>query len=81
MQEPGRAERDFGRFDLKTVFKKIYIMFTDNELQVASDDEEILDLVDESAPLPDWFSEEDLRIYGELYEKSGFQTALQVPYR
>ncbi|XP_057792542.1 uncharacterized protein LOC131009273 [Salvia miltiorrhiza] len=80
-REEGRAEKDFGRFDAKTVFKKIYIMFTASELQVASEDQEIMDLVDESAPLPAWFTEEDLRVYGELYEKSGYQTALQVPYR
>lgn len=81
MQEPGRAEKDLGRFDVKTVVKKIYIMFTASELQVASEDEETMDLVDETAPLPPWFTEEDLQTYAELYEKSGFRTALQVPYR
>nr|XP_016484478.1 PREDICTED: uncharacterized protein LOC107805020 isoform X2 [Nicotiana tabacum] len=39
-----------------------------------------MDIVQPSTPLPPWFSEEDLEIYGALYEKSGFQTALQVPY-
>ncbi|MBA0843208.1 hypothetical protein Goarm_000419 [Gossypium armourianum] len=48
---------------------------------VAVDDQEILDLVDSSTPLPTWLSEEDLVEYGSLYEKSGFRTALQVPYR
>ncbi|KAL2335298.1 hypothetical protein Fmac_016511 [Flemingia macrophylla] len=33
------------------------------------------------APLPSWFTEEDLATYGALYEKSGFQPALQIPYR
>nr|KJB79967.1 hypothetical protein B456_013G075100 [Gossypium raimondii] len=66
---PGRAEADFGRFDTKIVIRK-----------VAVDDQEILDLVDSSAPLPPWLSEEDLAVYGSLYEKSGFRTALQVPY-
>ncbi|XVF44398.1 hypothetical protein PTKIN_Ptkin02bG0116700 [Pterospermum kingtungense] len=41
----------------------------------------ILDLVDSSAPLPPWFSEEDLAVYGSLYQKFRFRTALQVPYR
>lgn len=81
LQEPGRAERDFGRFDIETVVKKIYILFTASELQVASEDQEIMDLVDSSAPLPPWFSEEDLTNYAKLYEKSGFQTPLQIPYR
>lgn len=79
--EPGRAEKDFGRFDVKTVIRKIYVMFSGSELQVAKDDQEIMDLVDASAPLPPWFSEDDLDVYAKLYEKSGFRTALQVPYR
>lgn len=80
-QEPGRAEADFGRFDVKTVIKKIYILFSGSELQIANDDQEIMDLADSSAPLPPWFSEADLSAYADLYEKSGFRTALQVPYR
>lgn len=80
-QEPERAEKDFSRFDVKTVIRKIYILFTESELQVARHDQEILDLVDPSAPLPSWFSEEDLTNYAALYENSGFQTPLQVPYR
>ncbi|PIN12654.1 Soluble epoxide hydrolase [Handroanthus impetiginosus] len=80
-QEPGRAEKDFGRFDVKTVIKNIYIMFCGSELPAASEDQEIMDLVDESTPLPSWFSEDDLQTYATLYENSGFETALQVPYR
>ncbi|KAK8564050.1 hypothetical protein V6N12_036181 [Hibiscus sabdariffa] len=79
--EPGRAEADFGRFDVKTVVKRIYILFCRSELQVAGDDEEIMDLVDQSTPLPPWFTEEDLDAYATLYQNSGFTTALQVPYR
>nr|POE96096.1 epoxide hydrolase b [Quercus suber] len=48
---------------------------------MAAENQEIMDLVDSSTPLPPWFTEEDLATYGALYEKSGFQTALQVPYR
>lgn len=80
-QVPGRAEADFARFDVRTVVKRIYILFTWSELQVAGKDEEILDLVDPSAPLPSWFSEEDLSFYASLYEKSGFHYALYLPYR
>lgn len=82
LQEPGRPEKDFGRFPVKTVVKNIYILFSGSELPVANDEEqEIMDMVDPSTPLPPWFSEEDLHQYAALYEKSGFQTALQVPYR
>lgn len=38
-------------------------------------------MVDPSTPIPPWFTEEDLNYYGALYEKSGFQTTLQCPYR
>ncbi|KAK9056316.1 hypothetical protein SSX86_027406 [Deinandra increscens subsp. villosa] len=80
-EEPGRAEADFGRFDAKTVVRKIYIMFSSSEIQIASENQEIMDLVDPSTPLPSWFTEDDLAVYGDLYQKSGFQTPLQVPYR
>ncbi|XP_059282287.1 uncharacterized protein LOC132036075 isoform X2 [Lycium ferocissimum] len=79
--EPGRAEADFGRFDAKTVVRKIYISFSRSELPIADENQEILDLVEPGTPLPFWLSEKDLAIYGALYEKSGFQTALKVPYR
>ncbi|KAK3018875.1 hypothetical protein RJ639_004440 [Escallonia herrerae] len=80
-REPGRAEADFGRLDVKTVVRNIYILFSRSEIPIASEDKEIMDLVEPSTPLPSWFTEEDLATYGALYEKSGFRTALQVPYR
>ncbi|KAI4322656.1 hypothetical protein L6164_022329 [Bauhinia variegata] len=80
-QEPGRAEADFGRFDVKSVIRNIYTLFSRSEVPVASDDQEIMDLFNPSTPLPPWFSEEDLATYASLYEKSGFKFALQVPYR
>ncbi|CDO99576.1 unnamed protein product [Coffea canephora] len=79
--EPGRAEADFGRFDCKTVVRNIYILFSRSEIPIAKENQEIMDMVDSSTPLPSWFTEEDLENYGALYDKSGFQTALQVPYR
>ncbi|GLU23037.1 hypothetical protein SLE2022_390710 [Rubroshorea leprosula] len=80
-REPGRAEADFGRFDPKTVVKNVYILFSKSEIPIAKENEEIMDLVDPFTALPSWFSDEDLSAYGALYEKSGFQTALKVPYR
>ncbi|KAK1426596.1 hypothetical protein QVD17_15272 [Tagetes erecta] len=80
-QERGRAEADFSRFDVKTVVRNIYILFSQSELQIANEDEEIMDLVEPSTPLPPWLSEKDFEIYASLYAKSGFRTALQVPYR
>ncbi|KAL2937705.1 Bifunctional epoxide hydrolase 2 [Bienertia sinuspersici] len=80
-KEPGRAEADFGRFDVRTVIRNIYILFSRSEIPIASDNEEIMDLVAPNTPLPPWLSEEDFSTYASLYEKSGFRTPLQVPYR
>ncbi|KAL6286636.1 hypothetical protein ACE6H2_011026 [Prunus campanulata] len=80
-QEPGRPEADFGRFDVKTVIRNIYILFSRSEIPIAAADQEIMDLIDPATLLPPWFSEEDLSVYASLYEKSGFSFALQVPYR
>lgn len=50
-------------------------------MPIAGENQEIMDLVDSSMPLPSWFTEKDLEMYGSLYDKSGFRTALKVPYR
>ncbi|KAE8075909.1 hypothetical protein FH972_014590 [Carpinus fangiana] len=80
-QEPGRAETDFSRFDVKSVIRNIYTLFSGSEVPVAAKEQEIMDLFNPSTPLPPWFSEEDLSIYASSYEKSGFRFPLQVPYR
>ncbi|KAJ0974426.1 hypothetical protein J5N97_016391 [Dioscorea zingiberensis] len=80
-QEPGRAEKDFGRFEVKRVVRNIYILFCGNELQVAEEDQEIMDLVEPSTLLPPWLTEDDLAAYAALYENSGFSYPLQMPYR
>lgn len=80
-REPGRAERDFGRFDVKTVARNIYILFASSEVPIAREGQEIMDMVDPDTPLPYWFTDEDLAAYAALYEKSGFRFPLQMPYR
>ncbi|KAG5246931.1 Lipid-phosphate phosphatase [Salix suchowensis] len=80
-KEPGRAEADFSRFDVKTVWRNIYILFSRNEIPIADKDKEIMDLVDPSTPLPSWLSSEDLAIYAEAYEKSGFDSPMRAPYK
>ncbi|KAF9608346.1 hypothetical protein IFM89_009281 [Coptis chinensis] len=80
-QKPGRAEADFGRLEVRTVVRNIYILFSKSDIPIAEENKEIMDLVDPSTPLPSWFTEEDLLVYASLYEKSGFRTPLQVPYR
>ncbi|KQJ97299.1 uncharacterized protein LOC100835957 [Brachypodium distachyon] len=80
-REPGRAEADFGRYDVKRVVQTIYILFSRSEIPIANEDQEIMDLADLSTPLPEWFTEKDLDVYASLYEKSGFGYPLQMPYR
>ncbi|KAJ4843787.1 hypothetical protein Tsubulata_017415 [Turnera subulata] len=77
----GRAKADFSRFDVRTVWRNIYILFSRSEIPIAEKDKEILDLVDPSTPLPPWLSDEDLAVYATSYEKSGFDSPMQVPYR
>ncbi|KAJ6767129.1 BIFUNCTIONAL EPOXIDE HYDROLASE 2-LIKE [Salix purpurea] len=80
-KEPGRAEADFSRFDVKTVWRNIYILFSRNEIPIADKDKEIMDLVDPSNPIPSWLSSEDLAIYAKSYEKSGFDSPMRAPYK
>ncbi|KAJ4774399.1 hypothetical protein LUZ62_058656 [Rhynchospora pubera] len=80
-QEIGRAEADFGRFDVKRVVRTIYILFSKSEIPIAPEGKEIIDLADSSAPLPEWFTEQDLSQYASLYEKNGFAYPLEMPYR
>ncbi|KAJ3682233.1 hypothetical protein LUZ60_014806 [Juncus effusus] len=79
--EAGRAEADFGRFDVKRVIRTVYILFSKSEIPIAQEGQEIMDLADLSTPLPEWFTEEDLSVYASLYEKNGFDYPLQIPYR
>nr|XP_043622594.1 epoxide hydrolase A-like [Erigeron canadensis] len=80
-REPGRAEADFGRLDVRTVLRNIYILFSRSEIPISGENQEIMDLVNPSAPLPSWFMEEDLSAYEALYQKTGFLNPLKVPYR
>ncbi|RWW87563.1 hypothetical protein BHE74_00003610 [Ensete ventricosum] len=80
-QEPGRAEADFGRFDVRRVVRTIYILFSRVEIPIAERGQEIMDLADSSTPLPQWFTEEDVDAYAALYETSGFRFPLHMPYR
>ncbi|KAF5944433.1 hypothetical protein HYC85_018510 [Camellia sinensis] len=67
----------------ETVLAAFDLMFCDlntrnlDELKLilAGENQEIMNLVEPSASLPTWFTEEDLEAYGALYKKSGFLTA------
>ncbi|KAI3872653.1 hypothetical protein MKX03_010922 [Papaver bracteatum] len=45
-REPGRAEADFARSQVKTVVRKIYVLFSKSESPIAEADKEVMDLVD-----------------------------------
>ncbi|KAF5185336.1 Epoxide hydrolase [Thalictrum thalictroides] len=80
--KPGRAEADFGRFRVKEVVRRIYILFSRDVIPIATkENQEIMDIVNYTTPLPPWFTKKDLNAYGKLYERSGFRTPLQIPYR
>ena len=81
LQRSGVPEADFSRFDVATVIKKIYIMFCNSDMPIAAKNEQTLDLVKEDDPLPPWMTEDDLRVYADLYGKSTFEYPMQVPYR
>ncbi|EMS56523.1 AB hydrolase superfamily protein yfhM [Triticum urartu] len=79
-RRPGRAEADFGRYDIRRVVRTIYVLFSGREVPVAEQGQETMDLADGSAPLPEWFTEEDLDVYAALYENSGFGYPIKMPY-
>lgn len=79
-RQPGRAEADFGRYGIRRVVRTIYVLFSGSEVPVAKEGQETMDLADDSTPLPEWFTEEDLDEYASLYEKSGFEYPIRMPY-
>ncbi|OMO65134.1 Epoxide hydrolase-like protein [Corchorus olitorius] len=80
-KEPGRAEADFRRFDIKTIWRNIYILFSRSEIPIADKGKEIMDLVNPSTPLPTWLNDEDFTTYAKAYEQSGFSSPMHVPYK
>lgn len=78
LQEPGRAEADFGRLDVRRVVRTIYVLFSRPDVPIAKEGQEIMDLADESTPLPEWFTEKDLDAYASLYANSTFRCSLQM---
>ncbi|KAJ7531002.1 hypothetical protein O6H91_14G028100 [Diphasiastrum complanatum] len=74
IQEPGRAEAEFARLDVKTVIKKFFVFFSKNNL-AAKEDQDILDVVEEPKILT-WISDDELNHYAIQFQKSGFTGGL-----
>lgn len=66
---------------MKTVWRNIYILFSRSEIPIAEKDKEIMDLVNPYTPMPPWLSNDYLTVYETSYEKSGFDSPMQVPYK
>ncbi|KAL6224557.1 hypothetical protein ACLB2K_003412 [Fragaria x ananassa] len=71
-QEPGRAERAFARYDYTTVMKKFFLI---TDKMIAPPDMEIIDFLETKWSLPPWLTEEDIQVYAEKFEESGFTGA------
>ncbi|XP_010547454.1 PREDICTED: LOW QUALITY PROTEIN: bifunctional epoxide hydrolase 2 [Tarenaya hassleriana] len=73
-QEPGRARRleaAFARYDCLTVMKKFLLITSTNNL-VAPPGMEIIDHLQTPPTIPEWIAEEELQVYAEKFQKSGF---------
>lgn len=76
MQEPGRAERAFARYDYLTVMKKfLLITKTDNLIAPLGLSLELIDYLETPLTLPPWITEEELQVYADKFQESGFTGA------
>ncbi|CAK7334459.1 unnamed protein product [Dovyalis caffra] len=74
-QEPGRAERAFARYDYLTVMKK-FLLINKSDPLIAPSGMEIIDYLQTPAVLPPWITEEELQVYADKFEESGFTGSL-----
>ncbi|KAK4760834.1 hypothetical protein SAY87_005727 [Trapa incisa] len=70
-QRAGRAERAFARYDYLTVMKKL-LLINKTDLLIAPEGVEIVDYLETPSFLPPWISEEDLQVYADKFQESGF---------
>ncbi|CAN1225778.1 Epoxide hydrolase A [Linum perenne] len=71
-REPGRAEQAFARYDYLTVMKKFLLMEKPEDNLVAPKAMEIIDYLETPAVLPPWITEEELQVYADKFQESGF---------
>ncbi|XP_022841633.1 uncharacterized protein LOC111365374 [Olea europaea var. sylvestris] len=74
-QEPGRAERSFSRYDYLTVMKK-FLLLTQTDLLIAPPGMEIIDYLRTPSFLPSWITEEELQVFADKFQETGFTGAL-----
>jgi pimeloyl-ACP methyl ester carboxylesterase len=74
-QEPGRAEKSFARYDNLTVIKK-FMRINKTDMLIASPGMEIIDCMETPFVLPPWITEEELQVYAQKFQQTGYSTAL-----
>lgn len=74
LKEAGRAERAFARYDYLTVMKK-FMLVTWPEFLVAPAGMEIVDFLPTPSVLPSWITEEELTVFADKFQESGFTGA------
>uniref|UniRef100_A0A0D9UZ71 soluble epoxide hydrolase n=1 Tax=Leersia perrieri TaxID=77586 RepID=A0A0D9UZ71_9ORYZ len=74
-QKPGVAEAEFGRYDIKSLLKKLYGMRKPAPL-IIPPDKTLFDSIDSDGSCPAWLTEEDISYYAEKFEKTGFTGGL-----
>ncbi|KAJ0462481.1 putative soluble epoxide hydrolase [Helianthus annuus] len=74
-QEPGRAERAFAKYDCLTVIKK-FLLTDKTDVMIAPPGMEIIDDLEIPSQLPPWITEEELQIYADKFQESGFTGGL-----
>ncbi|XP_059623556.1 uncharacterized protein LOC132266644 [Cornus florida] len=74
-QEPGRAEKAFARYDYVTVMKKFFLI-SKTDLLIAPPGMEIIDYLETPSLLPPWITEEELQVYADKFQESGFNGPL-----
>ncbi|KAK7360100.1 hypothetical protein VNO77_02076 [Canavalia gladiata] len=70
-QEAGRAERAFARYDCLTVMKK-FLLITCRDFLAAPPGMEIIDFLQTPSVLPSWITEEELMVFADKFQESGF---------
>lgn len=75
IQEAGRAEKAFAKYDHLTVIKK-FLLLNKPDPMIAPPGMEIIDHLETPSELPPWITEEKLQIYADKFQKSGFTGGL-----
>ncbi|GFY80333.1 alpha/beta-Hydrolases superfamily protein [Actinidia rufa] len=69
--EPGRAERAIARYDYLTVMKK-FLLINKTDMLIAPPGMEIIDYLETPSFCPSWITEEELQVYADKFQESGF---------